>query len=274
MFTGVFCCAARQNCAQCRWPWEWPTRKDNVSFGWRRPGMTEYKVSSFVVRSHHPYLEICFFLGVQHPMCWDDEISFRCLHSKHAFFRPAETGFQTIFHPSWTKVVPQETYRQPPATCAQGGPQWKLIDQLSMVKLLDLLAWETTNLRHVWCEMQKLWRCVDVAVGFFPFVLEKQLLSSSQFCGKWHVVYRKWSCSGPDFLKIKLSEESLFIDCEVPGALFPPSVYVEGAGCLHPPCLWFFLVGKLEDFDVFIFNSEAPSHWGEKTDDPPTKKGN
>ena len=245
MFTGVFCCAARQNCAQCRWPWEWPTRKDNVSFGW--PSIF------VVVRSHHPYLEICFLGGVQHPMCWDDEISFRCLHSKHAFFRPAETDFQTIFHPSWTKVVPQETYRQPPATCAQGGPQWKLIDQLSMVKLLDLPAWETTNLRHVPCEMQKLWRCVDVN-GFFhscwknsssyhhhSFVKNDMLCTGSGFV-RGPIFFFKSNCQKSRCSSTVNGRSSLLSKC-----------LCWRCGVQSPPCLWFFRWENFRTFDGYFF---------------------
>jgi len=157
MFTGVFCCAARQNCAQCRWPWEWPTRKDNVSFGWRRPGMTEYKVSSFVVRSHHPYLEM-FFLVVFNTQCVGMMRSHSNVYIPNLCFsglqKRVSKQFFNIFHPSWTEVVPQETCRQPPATCARGGPQWKLIDQLSMVNCFTIRFGQPQiyDMDHVKCK--------------------------------------------------------------------------------------------------------------------------
>lgn len=99
MFTGVFCCAARQNCAQCRWPWEWPTRKDNVSFGWRRPGMTEYKVSSLWDLITPTLIMRYVFLGYSTPnvLVWWDLIQMFTFQT--CVFQICRNGFPSNFWP-------------------------------------------------------------------------------------------------------------------------------------------------------------------------------
>ena len=146
-------------------------------------------------------------------------------------------------------------------------------------ELLDVPAWENINLRHVPCEMQKLWRCVDVN-GFVPLgLLEKQLfLSSSQFCGKWHVdtcCVKEVVLFGARFFFKSTCQKSRFsstVKFQELSSLQASMLKVRGACTLHA-CVFFFRWENFRTFDGFFFlNSEAPSHWGE-TDDPPTREG-
>ncbi len=133
------------------------------------------------------------------------EISLRCLHSKNilhhcttiewgnsspiecqgnnqgvskndkpVFFRSAEDGFPVSKQFLFTLLGLKDYLKKPTDNLLENAPSVEVDPPAFNGELLHHRVWETTNLRNVPCEMQKLWHCVDVRI--FPFVLEKTAL--------------------------------------------------------------------------------------------------
>ena len=121
---------ARQNCAQCRWLWEWPTRQYREMGDLRNDGV----VSSFVLRSH-----------------WDVYIP-KMINLCFSGLQTWVSGFQAIFvHPSWTERLPKP---KPTDNFLENAPSVEVDRPAFNGELLHHRVWETTNLLYK-CTMWK-----------------------------------------------------------------------------------------------------------------------